>query len=237
MHWDEVLTRGRVKPLRALPSGLRLGCDGEAGAMGPGRRLLVPALALLCFLPPGPGSRAEEGAAPVHRLLGDFGRSRPAGHRSCDRPTPGKTSVPTAQEPAPGVSGDQESYRTSSETAGPREMACLGQTCDRCKAHLELLPFTVSWGISDEAGRLATAAVTDPPQGRPQSPRPRSRPREFLATRRGCERYSGRVVSMNSGSHCCSSGTWRAVAFIGPWAGSGGEVAAPESQGRVPADT
>lgn len=29
--------------------------------MGPERRLLVPALALLCLLPPGPGSRAEEG--------------------------------------------------------------------------------------------------------------------------------------------------------------------------------
>nr|KAF6319983.1 polycystin 1 like 1, transient receptor potential channel interacting [Myotis myotis] len=67
--------------------------------MEPGRRLLVPALALLCFLLPGPGSCAEEG---------DFGRSRPAGHRSYDQPTPGKTSVPTAQEPAPGVSGDQE---------------------------------------------------------------------------------------------------------------------------------
>ncbi|KAK1334730.1 LOW QUALITY PROTEIN: hypothetical protein QTO34_004296 [Cnephaeus nilssonii] len=67
--------------------------------MGPESRLLVPALALLCFLPPGPGSRAEEG---------DFGGSRPAGHRPCDRPAPGKTSVPTAREPTAGVPGDQE---------------------------------------------------------------------------------------------------------------------------------
>ncbi|XP_054582574.1 polycystic kidney disease protein 1-like 1 [Eptesicus fuscus] len=67
--------------------------------MGPESRLLVPALALLCFLPPGPGSRAEGG---------DFGGSRPAGHRPCDRPTPGKTSVPTAREPTTGVPGDQE---------------------------------------------------------------------------------------------------------------------------------
>nr|KAF6302365.1 polycystin 1 like 1, transient receptor potential channel interacting [Pipistrellus kuhlii] len=72
--------------------------------MAPERRLLVPALALLCLLPPGPGSRAEEGD----------------GHRRGDRPPAGKTAVPTAQEPAPGAPGDQERgpQEPSVETAG-----------------------------------------------------------------------------------------------------------------------